>query len=117
VTKAEQVRKERLEARYKGISKAAKEIFDWMLDILSAETQDGYIDETVFWLFDDDYKLNTWFRNSTLDLRPIIEKYDRVVLFDRLKELIESEEGYKVEYEPHSTQWDSTCLRFTVSIE
>ena len=117
MTKAEQVRKERIEKMDSVKAGIANEIFDWMLDILSARTKEGIFDETEFYIYDKEYTLEVNGRNDVMRLHIAFTDFDRREIFSILEKMVRNEEGYVVDYQPHTTFWDSPCLMFKITIE
>ena len=118
MTKAQQVRSRRLESRQNELTVETKRIFDWILDLIDADTKSGHYGSIKVCLFYDQDELRTTrLNNEAYDMSKILLKFDRKQIFTKLKEVVEQEEGYKATVDTNATLWDSKAIVFQVVVE
>lgn len=118
MTKAQEIRNRRLEKMQSDITAQAEKVFDWMLDLIDADTQKGYFGSIEVCLFDGQNKIKTTALNGTeYDLGDVLLQHDRLVFFSTLKKVVEQEDGFKAVLKPSATLWDSKAIIFQIVIE
>lgn len=121
MTKAQEIRNRRLEKMQSDITAQAEKVFDWMLDLIDADTKKGYFGSIEVCLFADEHTIRTTDLNgkkgTEYDLSDILLQHDRLALFSTLKKVVEQEDGFKAVLKPTATLWDSKCIIFQIFIE
>lgn len=117
MTKAQEIRNRRLEKMQSDITAQAEKVFDWMLDLIDADTKKGYFGSIEVCLFDGQNKIKHTDFNSEYDLGNVLLQHDRLAFFSELKQVVEQEEGFKAILKPSATLWDSKCIILQIVIE
>lgn len=100
MTKAQEVRMNRLNA-INTLTRQAKEIFDWILDLIDADTQKETFEPINLYL--NTSRVIVRFKNLDGGARECLEhyalkgnlpEYSSIQLFTALKEVVEQEEGF-----------------------
>ena len=118
MTKAQEVRVKRLEKRQSDLTSQAEKVFDWILDLMDADTEKGYFGSITVCLFDGQNQIKTIALNGTeYDLTEVLLKFDRLAFFSKLKEVVEQEEGYKAILKPSTIFYDSKAILFEIVID
>ena len=120
-SKAQKVRKNRLEALGNDYIKEAEKIFSWILDLMDADTKaNQYGDITIYFLKHDNEIVAVPIQDNKC-FKPgdfFFFSHDKLTLFQHLKEIIEKEEGFKVsDFEPNTTYYDESAIKMTIEIE
>ena len=97
MTKAEIVRTKRLKTLQ--AANEIEKIFDWILDKIDMDTDDGIFESREFFLYKNDYepKLMTCNSSENYDLSEIFSTINKEIFFKLLNQLINKEDGYKSE--------------------
>ena len=119
MTKAQEIRNRRLEKRQNDITVQAEKVFDWILDLIDADTQKGYFGSIKLCLFDDQHTIKTTaFDGNTYDLGDtFFLQNDRLAFFSTLKQVVEQEDGFKAVLETSAIFYDEKAILFEVVIE
>ena len=121
MTKAQQIRNRRLEKMQSDITVQAKKVFDWMLDLIDANTERGFFGPMEVCLFDDQYTIKTTSlsgkKDTEYELCDFLLHHDRLAFFSTLKKIVEQEDGFKANLQPDAIFWDSKCIMFEIVIE
>ncbi len=118
MTKAQEVRKRRLERKQQDLTVVAEGIFDWILDLIDLDTKKGYLGSTKICLFKGKKKLRAIYDSEEeYNLAEALLKFDKYEIFEKLKEVIEKEEGYEVDFSRSAVLWDSTGILLEVFVK
>ena len=117
MTKAQQVRSKRLEKIHKTDDAEAQKIFDWILDLMDADTKKGYLGPIEVFMWYDRFHIQTNHSSATYDLSKVHLEYDRVTLFTKLYQLINKEDGFKATLAVNGTLWYEKAIVLNVFIE
>lgn len=117
MTKAQQIRSRRLMSIQKELTKEAEKVFDWILDLIDSNTIKGDYRAIEVFLFYDQYELRTKDGKKSMDLSNIFLKFNRKQFFTTLKEIIEQEEGFKVDINTEAMIWESKAISCKVFVE
>ncbi len=121
MTKAQEVRRRRLDAIQKDITAQAEKVFDWILDLIDANTQKGHFGMVEVCLFEGQDIIKTTNFNgkkgTEYDLGFFLLLHDKLELFEKLKEVVDKEEGFKSVLKPNATLYDSKAIIFQVVID
>ena len=121
MTKAQEVRTRRLKKMQSDITVQVQKVFDWMLDLIDADTKKGYLGSIEVCLFYDETKIRTsnlsGKEGTEYELKDFFLQHDRIEFFSALKKVVEQEEGFKASLNPDSTLWSSKCIIFQIVIE
>ena len=117
MTKAQEIRTRRLEKLEKSMNTEAEKIFDWILDLMDADTERGYFGEFRVFLCYDQNEIKTGHDDVKYDLSQVLLKYDRVKLFTSLSKLIDKEDGFKADLNVNGTIWDEKAIILNVVME
>lgn len=121
MTKAQEVRNRRLEKMRSDITAQAEKVFDWMLDLIDADTKKGYFGTIEVCLFDGQHTIKTTAlsgkKGTEYELGDVLLKHDRLAFFSTLKGVVEQEDGFKAVLKPDAILWDSKCIIFQIVIE
>lgn len=121
MTKAQEIRNRRLEKMQSDITAQAEKVFDWMLDLIDANTQKGYFGPIEVVLFNGQSTIKTIAlsgkKGTEYELGDVLIQHDRFAFFSKLKEIIEQEDGFKVNFYPDASYYDSKCISFQIVIE
>lgn len=121
MTKAQSIRNRRLEKIQNDITAQAEKVFDWMLDLIDADTKQGYFGPIEVVLFDVQDTIKYFDLNgekgSEYELSDFFLQHDRLNFFSTLKKVVEQEDGFKAILKPDAILWDSKCIIFQIVIE
>lgn len=121
MTKAQEIRNRRLEKIQSDIIAQAEKVFDWMQDLIDADTKKGYFGPIQVCLFDNEHIIQTidlsGKKGSEYDLGDFLLNHDRMVFFSTLKKVVEQEEGFKATCFPNAILWNSKCIIFQIVIK
>lgn len=120
MTKAQKIRSKRLSALEKALESEAEKIFNWILDLMDADTKRGYFGpmEILLWYDQNGIKTpNNGIQYTVYDLSEVLLKYDRVKLFTVLDKLINEEDGFKSDLSLNAERWESKAIILKVTIE
>lgn len=119
MTKAQEIRNKRLEKMQSDITAQAEKVFDWMLDLIDADTKKGYFGSIKVYLFDGEHTIKTTpFGDRTYNLGDtFLLQHDRLAFFSTLKQVVEQENGFKAVLEPSAIFYDEKAILFEVVIE
>lgn len=114
MTKAQKVRNRRLESRQIALTTQAKKVFDWILDLIDADTQKGLFRPIEVCLFDKQHTILTtdlgYKKGFEYFLDNFLLQHDWLDFFLTLKEVIEKEDGYTASLDPTATLYDTNLL-------
>ena len=118
MTKAQEVRLERLKKRSEGITGEAEKIFNWILDLMDRDTKNGYYGSLAILLFDD----QTIIKKATLDgekydVTKTLISYSRQELFEKLLEVVNREDGFEGQLDLNARFYEEKCIMFMVVIK
>lgn len=112
---AQEIRENRKKMIDQEISEEAEKIFNWILDLIDEDTKNKRFRDLNLYMRDDESTLSA--ENGTnYNLSNFLLRHDRNRLFEVLKELIDSNEGFTAKF-THTTFWDSPCIKFTIVID
>ena len=115
--KAQEIRKNRKAMIDQEISAEAEKIFNWILDLIDADTEKNCFRDFKLYLFDDELTLRTeGLKGTEYNLNDFFLRHDRIELFEVLKEIIEREEGFTANFK-RTKFWDYPCIMFKIVID
>ena len=117
--RAQEVRANRIAMINQDVNDEAKKVFDWALKLIEEDTKEKCFKDFVIYLFNDESKLRTDAINGygkEYNLNDFLYRHDRIKLFEALKEIVESEEGFSADFKPTKV-WDSPCILFKIIIK
>ena len=117
MTKAQQVRTRRLQKQDAAIKVEAQKIFDWILDLMDANTEKGYYGSLDIILYYGDHEIFPEGKEEEkYNLRDILLRYDRRTLFNTLYNLINDEEGFVARLNLNDCYYDSKAITLSILI-
>ena len=117
MTKAQEIRSKRLEKFNISINAEAQKIFDWILDLMDADTERDYFGSCEVFLWYGQSKIQTNHEDVEYDLTEVLLQYDRVKLFNSLTKLIDKEEGFKADLNLDGNLWGEKAIILSVVME
>ena len=121
MTKAQEVRRRRLEKRSEGLTTEAEKIFSWILNLMSEDTSEGYLGALNLILRADTTKIRKieMLRKAdeTYDATSAILKYGRFALLEELENIVNREDGFEGKFTPHDIYDDKEYIIFRVVIK
>ncbi len=115
--KAQEVRENRLAMINQDVNDEAKKVFNWALNCIDEDTKEKCFEDFVIYLLNNESKLRTDnYYDEEYDLKYFLHKHERIKLFEALKEIVESQEGFSAEFK-HTEYWDSPCIMFKIVIK
>lgn len=103
-TKAQKIRYNRLNSIC-NLNEQAKEIFDWILDLIDEDTKRGIFESITVCLHSDSCKIERFkklkgnaieYFGQSYNLPDSISKHKRIQLFETLEEVVKSEDGFHI---------------------
>ena len=118
MTKAQQVRTRRLQKYDATITLEAQKIFDWILDLMDANTEKSYYGSLDIFLYygNDEIKVKCQ-KEAKYNLGDILLRYDRRNLFTTLCNLINNEDGFVARLNLNDCYYDSKAITLSILIE
>ncbi len=116
MTKAQEVRRRRLESLENELNVEAEKIFDWLLDLMDEKTKKGEYEAIEVYSFYDGDEIRYAYE-KTYNLSKLLRKYSISIIYIKLKEVVEREDGFIATVDFKATKWDSKAITFKVGIE
>lgn len=111
MTKAQQVRSNRLAKLHNDINVEATKIFDWILDVFDKNTENGDYGPITVFLFSDEKTIKIDNKDGCYnDLETFFFHHDRVKLFTALRNVIEQEDGFTAVLKTDTAFWDKKAI-------
>ena len=114
--KAQQVRLRRLQKYNAAINVEAQKIFDWILDLMDANTEKGYYGSLDIFLYYGDHEINVEQEKAKYNLVDILLRYDRKKLFTSLCDLINKNQGFVADLNLNDYHHKSKAITLSISI-
>ena len=116
--KAQQVRKRRLQKYDATVNVEAQKIFDWILDLMDADTESGYLGSLGIFSYYDEHEIRVKYQEKTkYNLTDVHLSFDRKRLFSSLFNLVNNEQGFVATINFDDTYYDSKAITLNISIE
>lgn len=118
MTKAQQVRIRWLQKYNAAINVEAQKIFDWILDLIDANTQKGYYGSLDICLYyGEDEIIVKCQEEAKYNLVDILLRYDRKKIFTSLCNLINKEQGFVATLNLNDCYYDAKAITLSIVIE
>lgn len=117
MTKAQEVRIRRLQKYKAAIAEEAQKIFDWILDLMDANTEKGYLGSLDVYLYYDEQEIKVKCQEKAkYNLAKVLLQYDRVKLFTCLCDIINKEQGFLAKLNTKDCYYDSNAITLSIVI-
>lgn len=116
--KAQQVRIRRLQKYNAAINVEAQKIFDWILDLMDANTEKGYYGSLDIFLYYGEDEINVKCqKEAKYNLVDILLRHDRRNLFTTLCNLINNEHGFVARLNLNDCYYNIKAITLSIVIE
>ena len=116
--KAQQVRTRWLQKYDAAINVEAQKIFNWVLDLMDANTEKGYFGSLdIFSYYDEHWIRVKCQKEAKYDLTDVLLQFDRKKLFIALHNLINNEQGFVVTTNFDDIYYNSKAITLNIEIK
>lgn len=119
--KAQQVRSRRQKVKAEDLTTDAEGIFDWILDLIDADTKEKKFETVQVVLLKDQQTIKAIGYSSKecteYNIGSVLRNHEREKLFKKLKKIVDKEKGFKSDLKLNSTFWETKAIIFSVTMD